>query len=218
MTTITGTSAAQAAGAAAPSGNATLDQNAFLRLMTTQLTTQDPFQPMDSTQMVAQMAQFSQVSGIAEMNKSLQSLAQTMGQGRIGEAASWIGRSMLVLSDYAAPLGDGSYGGEGHLAEASSDVIVSFVDDTGAVVHSENLGARDKGAFTYSWNGKDASGNAVPGPLKVVITAQNAAGDPIETANAVWTRVQSIQSPASGTAQLVTGIGTLSPDDAIRLA
>ena len=41
-----------------------MDQTDFLRLMTTQLTTQDPFNPVDNTQMVAQMAQFSQVAGI----------------------------------------------------------------------------------------------------------------------------------------------------------
>ena len=46
-------------------GAGAMDQNDFLRLMTTQLTTQDPFNPVDNTQMVAQMAQFSQVAGIA---------------------------------------------------------------------------------------------------------------------------------------------------------
>lgn len=218
MTTITGTAASAAPGAAA-SGNAMLDQNAFLRLMTTQLTTQDPFEPMDNTQMVAQLAQFSQVSGIASMSQALQDLAQTMTGGRLSDAAGWIGRSMLVLSDFAAPLADGSYSGEAHLAEASDDVTVSFVDETGATVHTEQMGARSKGSFAYEWDGRNSAGDIVSGPLKVVITAKNADGKPIETANASWTRIQSIQSPASGgTASLLTGLGTLSPDDAIRLA
>lgn len=52
-----------------------LDQTAFLKLMTTQLQAQDPFNPMDNTQMVAQMAQFSSVAGISEMNTSLKSIA-----------------------------------------------------------------------------------------------------------------------------------------------
>ena len=75
---------------AAPSAQANpasaLDQNAFLRLMTTQLTTQDPFNPVDNTQMVAQMAQFSQVAGIAEMNRSLQAIVQSLGAGRLSDA------------------------------------------------------------------------------------------------------------------------------------
>lgn len=61
-----------------PKGSAEqkLDQTAFLRLMTTQLKEQDPFNPMDNTAMVAQMAQFSSVAGISEMNTSLASIAQ----------------------------------------------------------------------------------------------------------------------------------------------
>jgi flagellar basal-body rod modification protein FlgD len=52
-----------------------LGQHDFLRLMTTQLSAQDPFDPVDNQQMVAQMAQFSSVTGISEMNISLQSIA-----------------------------------------------------------------------------------------------------------------------------------------------
>ena len=97
MTTIPSTanpalSGQNAAAATRPAGS--MDQNDFLRLMTTQLTTQDPFNPVDNTQMVAQMAQFSQVAGIAEMNKSLQTIAAGLTPGRLTDAASWIGRSV----------------------------------------------------------------------------------------------------------------------------
>jgi flagellar basal-body rod modification protein FlgD len=51
-----------------------LGQTDFLRLMTTQLKQQDPFSPVDNQAMVAQMAQFSSVSGISEMNISLRSI------------------------------------------------------------------------------------------------------------------------------------------------
>jgi flagellar basal-body rod modification protein FlgD len=52
-----------------------LGQTDFLRLMTTQLKEQDPFNPVDNQEMVAQMAQFSSVAGISEMNVSLKSIA-----------------------------------------------------------------------------------------------------------------------------------------------
>lgn len=57
-----------------------LDQTSFLRLMTTQLKEQDPFNPVDNTQMVAQMAQFSSVAGISEMNVSLKSIANQIAE------------------------------------------------------------------------------------------------------------------------------------------
>lgn len=65
----------------APGGaNAKLDQTAFLRLMTTQLKEQDPFNPVDNQAMVAQMAQFSSVAGISEMNMSLKGIADQISQ------------------------------------------------------------------------------------------------------------------------------------------
>ncbi len=62
------------------SANAKLDQTAFLRLMTTQLKEQDPFNPVDNQAMVAQMAQFSSVAGISEMNVSLKDIAEQISQ------------------------------------------------------------------------------------------------------------------------------------------
>lgn len=62
------------------SANAQLDQTAFLRLMTTQLKEQDPFNPVDNQAMVAQMAQFSSVAGISEMNVSLKDIAEQISQ------------------------------------------------------------------------------------------------------------------------------------------
>jgi flagellar basal-body rod modification protein FlgD len=64
----------------AGSGGTKLDQTAFLRLMSTQLREQDPFNPVDNQAMVAQMAQFSSVAGISEMNTSLRGIAEQIAQ------------------------------------------------------------------------------------------------------------------------------------------
>src|SRR3546814_17946190 len=99
-----------------------MDQNDFLRLMTKQLTTQDPFNPMDNTQMVAQMAQFSQVAGIAEMNASLKALVENMASpGRMNDAASWRGRSVLVAPDLAVPGQERGDAGELARPEGAAD-------------------------------------------------------------------------------------------------
>ncbi|WP_166039141.1 flagellar hook capping FlgD N-terminal domain-containing protein [Sphingosinicella sp. YJ22] len=196
-----------------------LDQAAFLRLMTTQLTTQDPFNPVDNTQMVAQMAQFSQVAGIAEMNQNLRALVSSMGGGRFTEASSWIGRAMLVQADIATPLSDGTYAGELSFDADADEVSVSFVDAAGNTVHTMDLGAREAGATAFHWDGKNAAGELVAtGPLQVVVTAR-AAGSPVQPNIATWTGIAGIQSPANGgESRLVTGLGLLKPEDAIRLA
>ena len=57
-----------------------LGQTDFLRLMTTQLKEQDPFSPVDNQAMVAQMAQFSSVAGISEMNIAMKSISAQIGE------------------------------------------------------------------------------------------------------------------------------------------
>ena len=196
-----------------------LNQNDFLRLMTTQLVAQDPFNPIDNTQMVAQMAQFSQVAGIAQMNQSLQQLVASLGANRIADAASWIGRSMLVESDIATPLRDGSYAGVVDLPNGADDLTINFVDSDGRVVHTESASNLVAGPMAFAWDGKDEDGNVVAsGPLAIQVVAR-VNGATTTPATATWTSIAGIQSPATGGAtQLVTGLGILSPQDAIRLA
>lgn len=204
--------------AASTAKSSTLDQEAFLKLMTTQLKTQDPFNPVDNTQMVAQMAQFSSVAGISEMNQSLKGIAETLTASRVGDTASWIGHPALVASDSAPPLTDGSYAGEIAIADPANNVTVSLVDANGQVVHTQELGAQAAGNFAFKWDGKAADGSATAhGTLKIVVNAEGSAGN-IEAATAAWTPITGVQSPASGSAaSLVTPLGLIAPDEAIRL-
>lgn len=55
-----------------------MGQGDFLRLMTAQLSQQDPFNPVDNQQMVAQMAQFSSLAGITETNTTLQQISDQL--------------------------------------------------------------------------------------------------------------------------------------------
>lgn len=69
-----------------------LGQADFLLLLTTQLKSQDPLSPMDNSQFVAQLAQFSTVSGVTEMNGGINRLASIlMSEGR-NTAPAWLGR------------------------------------------------------------------------------------------------------------------------------
>lgn len=55
-----------------------MGQSDFLRLMTAQLSQQDPFNPVDNSEMVAQMAQFSSLAGITETNTTLQQISEQL--------------------------------------------------------------------------------------------------------------------------------------------
>ena len=55
-----------------------LGQADFLRLLTVQVSQQDPFEPVDNKEMLAQMAQFSSLAGVAETNASLERIADKL--------------------------------------------------------------------------------------------------------------------------------------------
>ena len=61
-----------------PKGGQQMGQSDFLRLMTAQLSHQDPFNPVDNQQMVAQMAQFSSLAGINDTNSALAKISEQL--------------------------------------------------------------------------------------------------------------------------------------------
>ena len=74
----------------------TLGQEDFLKLMTTQLQNQDPFAPMENGDFIAQMAQFSTVTGITEMGNEMKALNDKLDSFRIATASQYLGHSVLV--------------------------------------------------------------------------------------------------------------------------
>lgn len=197
--------------------NNAVDQTTFLKLLTTQLQNQDPLAPMDNTQMVAQMAQFSSVTGIAEMNASLKGIASDIAASRIGDAASWIGRAALIQNGTATPFADGSYAGEIDVPVAVSNMTLSLVDSRGQTVFSQTLGAQKAGPLEFAWDGRNEAGETIAtGPLSVRVAAVDAKGT-VPTTISTWVPITGVQSPASGSTKLVTPLGNYSPTEAQRL-
>jgi len=58
--------------------NSLLDKDAFLKILVTQLANQDPLEPLDQSEFISQMAQFTQVEQTANMEDRLESLGQYM--------------------------------------------------------------------------------------------------------------------------------------------
>lgn len=198
-----------------PSGvtQKTLGQSDFLRMFTAQLQYQDPLNPLSNSDLVAQMATISNTSGIAEMNKSLAAISQSLSASRLGDAASWIGRSMLVTSNIAAPDAQGQYAGQITLDAPATGVSVDLVDGTGNVVKTIDLGASQSGEVPFYWNGKDDTGAYVGGQaLQVKVRGAT------PTSVATWASVAAVQSPADGSqTRLITPLGSFAPTDAIKL-
>ena len=129
-----------------------LGQEDFLMLMTTQLQNQDPFAPMENADFIAQMAQFSTVTGITDMGQSLKGISNQLSEFRIATATNMLGNSVLVPGTQAYPDGDGSVHGVIDLPAASGTTNVVFTSQNGDILHVEELGAQPAGLAGFAWD------------------------------------------------------------------
>lgn len=158
----------------------TLGQEDFLKLMVTQLTYQDPFQPMENGEFLSQMAQFSTVSGIQEMQKSFQSFAASIHSGQALQAASLVDRVVLVPTDTISL--DPEYGqwGSVEVRSPSSEVTVGVYTESGTLVRNISLGPQGVGSSEFLWDGLTNAGTmASPGTYQ--FRAQAVSGSGAET-------------------------------------
>jgi len=138
-----------------------LGQEDFLKLMTTQLANQDPFAPQDNTQMIAQMAQFSTVTGIQQMNQTMTGVASEISQNRIATAASFVGKTVLVPGNTALADSTGGISGAVDLPVSTGNLTLQISTEQGQLVKTIDLGSNPAGLVGFSWDGKDDSGTAV---------------------------------------------------------
>jgi len=130
-----------------------LGQDDFLKLLTTQLTHQDPNKPMENGDFMAQMAQFSTVEGIGDLNDSFSEFSTSISSGQALQAASLVGKSVLIPSDEAVMSLNKNLGGEIILNENTNNLKVSFLDSNGQVVKSIDLGRQTQGNVPFEWDG-----------------------------------------------------------------
>lgn len=73
------------------------DFDTFLQLLTAQIRNQDPLNPADSTEFVAQLATFSNVEQAVQTNDLLKSMSSQMAVQSMGEMASWVGMEARAI-------------------------------------------------------------------------------------------------------------------------
>ncbi|MEF8768187.1 MAG: flagellar hook assembly protein FlgD [Candidatus Accumulibacter phosphatis] len=159
------------AGTADASSSSEEVQNRFLKLLVTQLKNQDPLNPLDNAAVTTQISQISTVTGIENLNATMQTLLSNFNDGQSMQAAGLLGKHVLVPGSRLA-LSDGEAGGGANLAGPADKVTLSILDAAGKVVQSQNLGAREAGSFSFTWDGQTDAGTAAPpGTYSFTITA-----------------------------------------------
>jgi flagellar basal-body rod modification protein FlgD len=157
-TPTTGAVAGPTAAPAVP--GKTLTKNDFLQLLVTQLTHQDPLNPLDQNQFLAQTAQFSQLEQLVNINESLSALVGKSGSSDVAGAAALLGKTVKAAGSTFALQGAGAslpYTLEG----AAVPVQIQILDPQGTVVRTLNATPDKLGQQVAVWDGRDANGRTM---------------------------------------------------------
>jgi flagellar basal-body rod modification protein FlgD len=185
-----------AAAMAAASSGAGMEQR-FLTLLTTQLNNQDPLNPLDNAQLTSQLAQMSTVSGIEQMNTSLQSLLAQGSANQLLQAGAMVGKSVLVSGD-VVQAGNGSADFGVRLPSPAQSVQVTVSDAAGNVVRTLDLGTLPSGLSQQSWDGNNDAGQPVPaGAYRISVQAANGASA-VAATSLVFDQVASVAQGTNG--------------------
>ncbi|NOX76230.1 MAG: flagellar hook assembly protein FlgD [Gammaproteobacteria bacterium] len=141
-----------------------LGQADFLKLMVTQLQSQDPFSPMENGEFISQMAQFSSVTGLSDLKQSFDKLATSLQSNQALQASSLVGRTVMVPSDTGILPTSGGMAGSIDLPSSSSGVTLTVKDSVGQTIRRLELGPQAAGDVYFRWDGlTDAGISATPG-------------------------------------------------------
>ena len=151
----------QAAATAVEKGDQELGKNAFLELMVAQFNNQNPLEPTKNEDFIAQLAQFSSLEGIQNLNTSMETMAAAMFSSTAVQAASLVGRSVLAPASRAMTEGEGLAGNVVN-TEPGSEVVVEISDAAGAFVRRLNLGPQPPGDVRFDWDGASEDGAQMP--------------------------------------------------------
>lgn len=195
----------------------TSDYNAFLKLMTAQMKYQDPLAPLDATQFVTQLAQFSQVEQSVQMNGKLDNLTSAIANLSSQTAVSLIGRQVEVQGN-TVTLKDGSASFAVTLDDTPEQAVYVIADAQGNIVRH--------GEFTYSgdrhvidWDGKNNNGVAVDeGAYRIEVIAANENGNSIPARTFIKQTIAQVIQSGSTTSVLLDNGQTIDVNADMRIS
>ncbi|WP_282347583.1 flagellar hook assembly protein FlgD [Pseudomonas sp. PS01301] len=135
-----------------------LGKDAFLQLLVTQMQNQNPLDPQDNGEFVAQLAQFSSLESMQSLNSSVSTIANNYQSSQALQASSLVGRSVIVQTDKAVVDPTTGLTGSVALTSSSSNTTVGVYNSKGDLVRSIDLGSQSAGNASFTWDGKDSNG------------------------------------------------------------
>ena len=170
-------SSSAASTAAQSSDRLASDKFTFLKLLVAQLENQDPLDPSDDQEFVAQLAQFTSLEQLQEINAGVSTLNTTMVEDRMMSATNFIGKAVEVVGDQITKTNDADGNVVTSYVYFTADspfekAYITIMDSTGTnIIATDTISGRPAGSYYYdSWDGKNANGKEVEsGVYKIII-------------------------------------------------
>ena len=190
----------------------------FLHLLVTQLQNQDPLNPTDHTEFTAQLAQFSSLEQLHNVNDNLEQLQNFQASTNNTQAVSMLGKEITAKGNYLQLTDGKATGCDFSLARDAAMVSVNIYDSTGGFVSAfekENLAA---GQHTLVWDGNDKDKNpAKDGPYTFAIQATDANDQKIKV-ETFFTGIVDTLTFEDNTPFLISGGQKIALGDVIQVA
>jgi len=182
-----------------------LGKDDFLNLLVTQLRHQDPLSPMESAEFTSQLAQFSSLEQMSNVNTNLELLQLYQASINNSQAVGFIGKTIKALGN-SIGVADG-VADQIHfeLAENASAVIAHIYDSHKNLIKTIQAGGLNAGEQSVEWDATDNDGNKVPDGIysfEVVATDTNA--NPVSATTLITASVNGV-SFKDGTTYLLAG-------------
>ena len=165
------------------SKSSSMGKDDFLQLLVTQLQAQDPLNPMDSTGFTAQLAQFSSLEELQNINKTLGGVSSSQSILTYSQAVDFIGKQIQAVGDQLYL--DGSQSSvpiEFNLDQDAAGVYINIYDQYGQYVQNIDAGPMSAGQQHVSWDGMRLSGGqAAQGTYRYEVMATDDQGGVVQT-------------------------------------
>ena len=169
-----------------------IGQDEFLKLMTTQLNNQDPLKPMEGGEFFSQIAQFSSVAGIQELQKSFSQVASAMLSNQALQSSAMVGRTVLIPASEGELKEGGNIQGSIDLPSSTSELAVGIYDTAGQLVRQMNMGPQTGGSVGFNWDGVMDNGETAPAGRYQIKAITQVDGNPFAAETFVTAKVDSV--------------------------
>ena len=202
------------------SSSSLLDQEDFLELLTTQLTNQDPTEPVDNSQMVSTLAQLSVVSSLSTITENMDDIVDVVSSCSALTATTLVGRSVLVDSNEAFFDGSSSVTAKIDCGDGVTDLTVTIYASDGTVIETFTAD-EGEGDLDFSWDGTSSSTGETYASGMYTITATGVQdGSVISLPVSVYAVVGSVTlgSTSSDTTLSLVGYGDIALSEISEIA